>query len=106
MNNLKKQTVEHYDRLLACETPEQFMAEGWEGSSCPLCTQYRSGPSSCMDCPVFVRTGRTVCGGTDWAEMNVAILDFSGGPTDATLAKAMRHIANMREVLVGLDYTG
>ena len=108
MNELRKKSLAHYDNLLLCETPAQFLAEGWGWGSCILCRKFYI--IMCGVCPVKKRTGEPFCRSTPYDEMEHAIkLAVLYYPDDSVISSTRLgplrvKIRAMRTFLEGLDY--
>ena len=54
-----KKSVEHWERLVAANTVDEFMDEGICASKCALCKLYFH--NDCKNCPVYQITGGYRC---------------------------------------------
>ena len=108
MSELKKATMEHYDRLASCRTHTDFCNEGWTADSCPLCQVYHPGivigiheREPCTGCPVKNKTGHGFCRTTPWSNIDYDI--------DTMLARVLEEplpsVLEMREFLESLDWS-
>lgn len=61
-------SIEHWRRMRAMPHAERMTErETPAGVHCPLCAVYAAkGFPPCFDCPVYEKTGRRSCEGTNW----------------------------------------
>ena len=60
-----KESVAHWERLLACKTKQELEAEGYGAEHCALCEMFSENPQ-CNGCPVAESTGEDSCDGTPY----------------------------------------
>ena len=102
MSELKKATMEHYDRLASCRTYDEFYDEGWGQYVCPLCRSYNCIYSCDNRCPVKKKTGRNFCKDSPWSDMDHEIgLTRKDRHRDTPLPSVLA----MRDFLESLDWS-
>jgi hypothetical protein len=84
-----EKSIAHWRRMHDAESPEDLGKESPYGDYCALCDLF-SG-KDCEGCPVAIKTGKTECDGSPWANAR----DFfgqwkSGWSTRAEWRKAAR----------------
>lgn len=70
-----KASIKHWDRMVH---DNRLVDELPSSSDCPLCELFNKSANinRCSGCPVFDSTGRTLCGGTPYAEAFGAYRSF------------------------------
>ncbi len=64
-----KKSIEHWKRLVACETWKEAKAESLGSASCALCEEYCiEAENECERCPVRDVSGSSYCRGTPYSK--------------------------------------
>ena len=62
-----EKSIEHWQRLAACETLDEIEKEGTSAIDCALCKEYVL--RSCKGCPVYKHIGFSGCYGTPYEDV-------------------------------------
>ena len=74
MSTALDESIEHWQRLVACKTLDEVEKEGIESDDCALCEEYQyTSEESCAGCPIFFRTTQRYCRGTPYGKIAVYI---------------------------------
>jgi hypothetical protein len=95
-----EESIAHHERLLLCETAEQFESEGYSGRSCALCRLFIN--LECNGCPVKNKSGFEQCRDTPYLNEKRAIIKFSRndydiGGTRYFITKEIEFLKSLRE---------